>query len=169
MTQAYNLSQLANNLNSSGQLDATDGLVNAIPIANGGTGASAASAARTNLEVPSLTGSGASGTWGIDISGNASTVTTITSSQVLNANASASAGEVGTYAMLAFNVGVSTFDFGSNFSGSGLYPASIAYDLTFQSFRISKSSNPVSGTWKFMSFVSSVSSETVIGLFLRIS
>lgn len=49
MTQAYNLSQLANNLNTSGQLDATDGLVNAVPIANGGTGASTASAARTNL------------------------------------------------------------------------------------------------------------------------
>lgn len=51
MTQAYNLSQLANNLNSTGQLDATDGLVNAVPIANGGTGASSASGARTNLDV----------------------------------------------------------------------------------------------------------------------
>jgi hypothetical protein len=49
MTQAFNLSQLANNLNSSGQLDATDGLVNALPVVNGGTGASTASAARTNL------------------------------------------------------------------------------------------------------------------------
>lgn len=49
MTQAYNLSQLANNLNSSGQLDATDGLVNAVPVANGGTGATTGSAARTNL------------------------------------------------------------------------------------------------------------------------
>ena len=49
MTQAYNLSQLANNLNSSGQLDATDGLVNAVPVANGGTGASSSAAARTNL------------------------------------------------------------------------------------------------------------------------
>lgn len=38
MTQAFNLSQLANNLNSAGQLDATDGLVNAVPVANGGTG-----------------------------------------------------------------------------------------------------------------------------------
>ena len=63
MTQAYNLSQLANNLNSSGQLDATDGLVNAVPVANGGTGASTASAARSNLDVPSTTGSGASGNW----------------------------------------------------------------------------------------------------------
>jgi hypothetical protein len=74
MTQAYNISQLANNLNSSGQLDATDGLVNAVPVANGGTGASTATAARTNLDVPSTTGSGASGTWAINISGTAATV-----------------------------------------------------------------------------------------------
>ena len=51
MTQSYNLSQLANNLTSAGLLDATDGLVNAVPIANGGTGASSAAAARTNLDV----------------------------------------------------------------------------------------------------------------------
>lgn len=51
MTQAYNLSQLANNLTSTGLLDAADGLVNAVPIANGGTGATSASAARTNLGV----------------------------------------------------------------------------------------------------------------------
>ena len=49
MTQAYNLSQLANNINSSGQLDATDGLVNAVPVVNGGTGASTVSAAVSNL------------------------------------------------------------------------------------------------------------------------
>lgn len=49
MTQAFNLSQLANNLNSSGQLDATDGLVNAVPVANGGTGASSVAAAVSNL------------------------------------------------------------------------------------------------------------------------
>lgn len=51
MTQAFNLSQLANNLNSSGQLDATDGLNGLVPIANGGTNASTASSARTNLGV----------------------------------------------------------------------------------------------------------------------
>lgn len=54
MTQAYNLSQLANNLNSNGQIDATDGLVNAVPVINGGTGASSSSAARTNLGIGSL-------------------------------------------------------------------------------------------------------------------
>ena len=51
MTQAYNLSQLANNLTSAGLLDAADGLVNAVPVANGGTGATTQSAARTNLDV----------------------------------------------------------------------------------------------------------------------
>jgi len=51
MTQSFNLSQLANNLTSAGLLDASDGLVNAVPLANGGTGATTASSARTNLDV----------------------------------------------------------------------------------------------------------------------
>ena len=38
MTIAFNLSQLANYVNSSGKLDAANGLVNATPVANGGTG-----------------------------------------------------------------------------------------------------------------------------------
>jgi hypothetical protein len=49
VTQAFNLSQLANNLDSNGRLDATDGLVNAVPVANGGTGASSIAAAVSNL------------------------------------------------------------------------------------------------------------------------
>lgn len=44
MTAAFNLSQLANNLNSTGQLDATDGLVGSVPVANGGTGRSSVTA-----------------------------------------------------------------------------------------------------------------------------
>ncbi len=46
-----------------------------LAIANGGTGATTDTGARTALGVPSNTGSGASGTWGISISGNAATVT----------------------------------------------------------------------------------------------
>jgi hypothetical protein len=40
MTQAFNLSQLANKVNTSGQLDAASGLSGIAPVANGGTGAS---------------------------------------------------------------------------------------------------------------------------------
>jgi hypothetical protein len=46
-----------------------------VAIANGGTNATTASGARTSLDVPSTTGSGASGTWSISINGNAATVT----------------------------------------------------------------------------------------------
>ena len=40
MTQAFNLSQLANNVNTSGLLNAAAGLYNQTPVANGGTGRS---------------------------------------------------------------------------------------------------------------------------------
>jgi hypothetical protein len=45
-----------------------------LPIANGGTNATTASDARTNLDVPSNTGTGASGTWNISITGTADNV-----------------------------------------------------------------------------------------------
>ena len=38
MTQAYNLSQLANKVNTSGQIDVSTGITGTVPIANGGTG-----------------------------------------------------------------------------------------------------------------------------------
>ena len=38
MTQAFNLSQLGNRVNTSGQIDAGSGLTGTLPIANGGTG-----------------------------------------------------------------------------------------------------------------------------------
>ena len=46
-------------------------LYKALTISSGGTGATTAADARTNLDVPSRTGSGASGNWSINITGNA--------------------------------------------------------------------------------------------------
>lgn len=48
-----------------------------LAVADGGTGASTAADARTNLDVPSRSGANATGTWGIDISGNAATATNV--------------------------------------------------------------------------------------------
>jgi hypothetical protein len=58
MTQAFNLSQVANNANASGQINASVGLYNAVPVANGGTGATTATAGKVGLQViTSATGS----------------------------------------------------------------------------------------------------------------
>lgn len=46
-------------------------------LANGGTGATTATTARNNLGVPSTAGAGATGTWNIDISGNAATASSV--------------------------------------------------------------------------------------------
>jgi hypothetical protein len=57
-------------------------LIGSITIAGGGTGAATGADARTNLDVPSRSGVGASGTWGISISGNAASASTATTATV---------------------------------------------------------------------------------------
>lgn len=51
-------------------------LAGTLAVANGGTGSTTASGARSALDVPSTSGSGASGTWGINISGSAASAST---------------------------------------------------------------------------------------------
>ena len=75
---SVNVSGGTTGLTTSGGPVTTSGTITmagTLNVANGGTGATTAANARTNLGVPSTTGSGASGTWAIDITGNAATVT----------------------------------------------------------------------------------------------
>lgn len=58
-----------------GSANSAGNVTGTVAVANGGTGAITAAAAQTNLDVPSRIGSGASGTWGINVTGNSGTVT----------------------------------------------------------------------------------------------
>jgi len=101
MTQAYNLSQLANKVNTSGQLDASTGLSGTTPIANGGTGGSTQQTALnniagavtngyaligdgTNVSMQPITASGITGTLGTANGGTGQT--TYTNGQLLIGN-----------------------------------------------------------------------------------
>ncbi len=79
MTQAFNLSQLANNVNTSGLLNAASGLYNQVPPANGGTGRSSVTSGNLLLgagtsAMTELTG----GTVGNVVTWNGSTWTSAT-------------------------------------------------------------------------------------------
>ena len=126
-----------------------------LAVADGGTGASDAAGARTNLSVPSTTGSGASGTWAINISGSAATVSSITTNQVLSATAGATVGAVGTYAFMS-NVDNVVRSPGATVAGSSLrYRSAQSNGSRFGSGNyVSTPEGPsASGTWLLMGYI----------------
>lgn len=93
-----------------------------------------ATTAYVNAEIandaPTKTGGGASGTWGINISGNAATVTTApapTTAQVLSATSGASSSAVGTYASLRSSNATSStaYAIGDTRAGNVLFAGSV--------------------------------------------
>jgi hypothetical protein len=168
---------------------------------SGGAGAGTTfngSAARTvdysTVGAPSTSGTGASGTWGISISGNAATassattatnVTNVTTNQVLTAIAAGSAGAVGTYAFLGTGQGgpdggsnYTARNFGDTLAGSVLRPTGTwkgssagtndAPDNSNGDAWIGSQDSARSGTWMCMGYIRGATGwETT--LWLRIS
>jgi hypothetical protein len=81
MTQAMNLANFSNSLDSAGGVPPTQ-LNSVVPLSKGGTNASTASAARTNLglvigtDIPAPNGTGSTGTWPISVTGSSTNLTT---------------------------------------------------------------------------------------------
>lgn len=155
MTQAFNLSQLANNLNSSGQLDATDGLTGLVPLANGGTGATntvnaitAGSGISTSVSGQTVTiNATGSGTVTSVATGNGLQGGTITTSGTLSV-ACPGFNTVGSYASVRYQANSMTLNSGSNYSAG----ASSFWSTTYYNYDPVSldASNNLSGTWKWM-------------------
>ena len=118
--------------------------------------ASAQAATQTSLDVPSRTGAGASGTWNINISGSAGSIST---ANVNAAIAGSEAGQVGTYAFLRQTSQQSQLPGGEHdvASGYSLEWAGIyeAYNgaLAIFGYAGDGSITPIpAGTWKAMGY-----------------
>lgn len=117
------------------------------------------------------------GTWAINISGSAATVSSVTSSQVLNATAGATAGAVGTYVFGTING--TEIHIGGTYAGSALIPSGVYVTSTLPfdtagsgtASALVAGSAYLSGTWMAMGTVyyNSASSYARATLFLRIA
>jgi len=173
MTQAFNLSQFANKLNSSGQTDNT-GLQNSAVTVTAGTGMSGggsvalgSSVTLTNAGVTSVTGAGtvsvsaSTGAITITGTGGSGTVTSVATGNGLSGGtitstgtlviAAPSSNSVGSYAFARGNVSGGTITYGSNYSaGQGNQQVDLQ-SVTFENFNEQGStSGSFSGTWRWM-------------------
>lgn len=113
-------------------------LTGTIAIAAGGTGAGTGADARTNLDVPSRSGVGASGTWGISISGNAASSNTATTATVAGtANALNTSGN---YQLGSLGVGTAASGVAGEIRSTGDVTAFFASDA-----RLKENIRPIEG------------------------
>ena len=113
-------------------------LTGTVTIAGGGTGAATGADARTNLDVPSRNGVGASGTWGISISGNAASANTATTATVAGtANALNTSGN---YQLGSLGVGTAASGVAGEIRSTGDVTAFFASDA-----RLKENIRPIEG------------------------
>ncbi len=189
MTQAFNLSQFANKVNTSGQANLTTAVTGTLPIANGGTGSTSTtfcnltSNVTGNLPVTNLnsgTSASASTFWRGDGTWSAPTSSAPTTAQVLSATAGANNNDVGTYAFLGSTSGnAGGYAPNSNYAGSGLLMVGLTSGGTFAGWNTNSisavsdwSGGALSGTWKAMGGCGSSlsgASRPRVTLFLRVA
>ncbi len=178
MTQAFNLAQFANKVNTSGQVDASTALTNAVSVANGGTsstsftinnvllgnGASAFQTVAPGTAGNVLTSNGT--TWastavpGVNSFNTRTGAVTLTNADVSTVNASFAVGALGTYAFL-FNAAGTTLNPGDTQGGANLRYASAGGLI---------SGVAPSGTWRCMGYCDPTGGTTsLISTFLRIA
>jgi hypothetical protein len=120
-------------------LSLTTGVTGSLPLANGGTGGTDAATARTNLSVPSTTGSGASGTWAINISGTAASASFATTAGSATSATSASTATTATN-VSGGSVNATSGTFSGAVSGTG-FTATGAGSIGDQKFTVSFGGN----------------------------
>ena len=161
-------------LQSADNVNITGGSITGITdlaVADGGTGASTAAGARTNLSVPSTTGEGASGDWNINVTGSVST-------SVVNAAIAGSAvNAVGTYSYLYMTANTTVAPGGTlagsslRFAGSRVYDSD-PFNAGALSYAVYSVNSPTpAGTWRCMGAISqdSVYYSGATTVWLRIS
>lgn len=165
MTQAFNLSQLANKVNTSGQLDISTGSTGVLPRANGGTGLSAAGASGNVLT--------SNGTDWVSSAPPAGGVTSLNgqTGAITDTNLYA----IGSY-VLARPLNATTYNANSTIAGSSLYNCGIAG--TTGSGWVSPLGNANTGatpslintgTWRAMSGTTASSGYGFATIYVRIS
>jgi hypothetical protein len=158
MTQAFNLSQLANKVNSSGELNASTGLSSTVPVDHGGTGQTTytngqlliGNTTGNTLTKATLTaGSGISITNGAGSISIASTVTGGVTS--LNGQTGAitntAVNAIGSYVSGSLNVANAVYSLGTTVSGSSIIQNASA---PFTSWYGGLTSTSRSGTYRAM-------------------
>ena len=129
--------------------------------------ASAQAATQTSLDVPSNTGVGASGTWNINITGSAGSIST---ADVNAAIAGSTAGQVGTYAFLVKTTfsgpGANNTVAGSSLNWAGIYDNGSGVAI------VQNTSGPLlvsGGTWRAMGWGVGSGSNAAATVYLRIA
>jgi hypothetical protein len=192
MTQAFNLSQFANNLNTSGATSNT-GLQNSAVTVTAGTGMSGggsvalgSSVTLTNAGVTSVTaGTGISvsaATGGVTISstGGAGTVTSVATGNGLSGGTITSTGtltvacpsynSVGSYALVACVSFTNSYSAGTNLSGgTGNNQLQISSLRQGCGANLGINQGAVSGTWKIMFVVDNPTGASMGGVACRVS